>query len=81
MPADSHTMEVRSGEEVTIRPIKPVGEDVVRVDIEADGVWRLDITREGEIADVVTTRDADGTLADRDLPEWIDEVTAKFAQF
>ncbi len=28
MPADSHTMEVRSGEEVTIRPIKPVGEDV-----------------------------------------------------
>ncbi len=44
-------------------------------------MWRLDITREGEIADVVTTRDADGTLADRELPEWIDEVTAKFAQF
>ena len=81
MPTDSHTMRVRTGEEVTIRRIKPVGEDTVRVDIEADGVWRLDITREGDIAEVVTTRNADGPLADRDLPEWIDEVTAKFAQF
>jgi len=81
MTADSHTMEVAGGESVTVRPIKPVGEDVVRVDIEADGLWRLDITRDGEIDDVVVTRDAEGNLADRDLPEWIDEVTAKFAQF
>lgn len=78
---DSHTMEVMSGQQVTIKPRKPVGEDTVRVDIEADGLWRLDITRSGEVANVVMTRDADGNLADRGLPEWIDEVTAKFAQF
>ncbi|TQR22542.1 hypothetical protein C9J85_02680 [Haloferax sp. wsp5] len=70
----------RSGEEVTIRPIEPVGEDVVRVDIEAEGVWRLDITREGGIAVRRHERDADGTTCGGDLREGR-RGTAKIAQF
>jgi len=71
------TMEVYTGMEVTVEHVDSLSSGGARFDITAeDGrKWRLDLTRDGQTEIVTTWRD--GTLADLDVPEWIDAVTSR----
>lgn len=74
------TIEVHTGEEVTVEHIKALGDGGARFDITAaDGrEWRVDVDREDDTELVTSWRD--GTLADLDVTEWIDDVTARLAR-
>ncbi|WP_276271598.1 hypothetical protein [Haloarcula litorea] len=74
------TMEVYTGTEVTVEHVDTLADGGARFDITAeDGrQWRIDLTRDGETEVVTTWRD--GTLADLDVPEWLDDVTARLTQ-
>jgi len=71
------TMEVYTGMEVTVEHVNTLANGGARFDITAeDGrKWRLDLTRDGQTEIVTTWRD--DTLADLDVPEWIDDVTSR----
>ena len=73
-------IEVHTGDEVAVEHIKALGDDGARFDITAaDGrEWRVDVDREGDTEIVTSWRD--GTLANLDVPEWIDDVTARLAR-
>jgi hypothetical protein len=74
------TMEVYTGIEVTVEHVDTLANGGARFDITAeDGrKWRLDLTRDGQMEVVTTWRD--GTLADLDTPDWLDDVTARLVQ-
>lgn len=78
--AQTGTIETYTGEEVDVEHVEPRPNGAARFDIETeDGrKWRVDIKRSGEI-DVITTW-RDGVLADLDLPDWIDDLTARLAR-
>ena len=75
-----NSMEVHTGEQVRVEHVKPLADGGGRFDIAAeDGrTWRVDVQRSGETTIVTTKRD--GTLADLDVPEWLDDVTARLAR-
>lgn len=62
------------GTDVEVEHIKPLANGGARFDIEIDDGrrWQLDVTRSGNV-DVVTSW-RDGTLADLDLPDWMDDI-------
>lgn len=74
------TLELYTGDTVTVEHVKPLADGGGRFDVTAeDGrKWRIDVTRDGEV-DVVTTW-RDGTLADLDVPEWMDDVTGRLSR-
>lgn len=74
------TLQTYGGTEVEVEHIEPRPNGAARFDIEAeDGrKWRVDVGRDGEV-DVVTTW-RDGVLADLEVPEWMDDVTARLAR-
>ena len=74
------TLETYTGETVTVEHVKPLSNGGGRFDITTeDGrKWRVDVTRDGGV-DVVTTWE-DGTLADLDVPEWMDDVTGRLSR-
>lgn len=74
------TMEVYTGIEVTVEHVGTLANGGARFDVTAeDGrTWRLDLTRDGQVEVVTTWRD--GTLADLDTPDWLDDVTARLVQ-
>jgi hypothetical protein len=74
------TMEVYSGIEVEVEHVKTLAKGGARFDITADDgrKWRLDLSRTGDVEIVTSWRD--DTLADMDVPEWIDDVTARLAR-
>jgi hypothetical protein len=78
MPESMRKLEAYDGTEVAVKPIKPLANGGTRVDISAeDGPkWRLNITRAGNIT-VVTTWNADGELADVEVPDWMDDIVAR----
>ncbi len=74
------TMEVYTGDVVTVEHVDTLASGGARFDITAeDGrKWRLDLTRDGQTEVVTTWRD--GTLADLETPDWLDDVTARLVQ-
>lgn len=74
------TMEVYTGIEVTVEHVSTLANGGARFNITAeDGrKWQIDLTRGGEMEVVTTWRD--GTLADLDVPDWLDDVTARLLQ-
>lgn len=74
------TLETYTGETVTVEHVKPLSNGGGRFDVTAeDGrKWRIDVTRDGDV-DVVTTWE-DGTLADLDVPGWMDDVTGRLSR-
>ena len=74
------TLELYTGDTVTVEHVKPLADGGGRFDIAAeDGrKWQIDVTRSGDV-DVVTTW-RDGTLADLDVPEWMDDVVARLSK-
>lgn len=74
------TIEVYTGDVVTVEHVKPLSNGGARFDVTAeDGrQWRIDVTRDGETELVTSWRD--GTLADLDLPEWMDDVAVRLAR-
>jgi hypothetical protein len=74
------TMKVHTGTEITVEHIDSLADGGARFDITAeDGrTWRIDLYRDGS-TEVVTTRQ-DGTLADLDVPEWLEDVTARLSR-
>jgi hypothetical protein len=72
------TIRAYDGTEVEVEIVKQLAGGGARVDVTAtDGPrWRLDVNRTGT-PEVVTTWNADGDLADVDLPEWMDDVIAR----
>jgi len=72
------TITAYDGTEVTVEHRKTLPTGGARFDITAeDGrKWRIDVTKSGESQDIVTTW-RDGTLADLDVPEWMDDVLAR----
>lgn len=62
------TIEVYTGETVTVEHVKSLPTGGARFDIEKDGS-----------IDVVTTW-RDGTLVDLDVPAWMDDVTVRLAR-
>lgn len=73
-------MELYTGDVVTVEHVKPLSNGGARFDISTDDgrTWRVDITRNGD-SEVVTTK-RDGTLADLDVPEWLDDVVARLSR-
>jgi hypothetical protein len=71
------TMEVYNGIEVEVEHVSTLANGGARFNITADDgrKWQLDLTRGGETEVVTTWRD--GTLADLDTPDWLDDVTAR----
>jgi len=71
------TMELYTGETITVAHVESLPTGGARFDITAnDGrKWRIDVDRDGDV-DVVTTW-RDGSLADLDVPEWMDDVAAR----
>lgn len=65
------------GTEIEIEHVKSLANGGARFDIEAaDGrKWRLDVPRSGDPEVVTSWRD--GTLADLELPDWMDDVLAR----
>jgi len=78
MPQSKRKLETYDGTEVSVEPIKRLAEGGSRVEIGAeDGrTWRLDITRSGEM-EVVSSWNADGELADVEVPDWMDDIVAR----
>ncbi|WP_420182122.1 hypothetical protein ACNO8S_14035 [Haloarcula sp. KBTZ06] len=74
------SMEVYTGEKVSVEHIKTLPGGSARFDITAeDGrKWRVDLTRDGDTEIVTSWRD--GKLADLELPEWAGDVTARLAR-
>jgi len=74
------SMEVCTGQEVTVEHVKTLSGRGARFDITTeDGrKWRVDVTRDGDVEIVTSWRD--GTLADLELPDWADDVTAQLAR-
>jgi len=74
------TMEVYTGIEVTVEHVESLPSGGARFNITAeDGrKWQIDLAREGDVEVVTTWRD--GTLADVDVPEWLEDVTARLVQ-
>lgn len=75
-----YSIQVYTGEEVSIEHIKALGDGGARFDITAeDGrKWCIDLTRDGDSEVVTSWRD--GKLADLELPEWAGDVTARLAR-
>jgi len=73
----AETMEVYTGMEVAVEHVSTLSNGGARFNITAeDGrKWQLDLTRDGEMEVVTTWRD--GALADLDVPDWLDDVTAR----
>jgi hypothetical protein len=71
------TMELYTGETITVDHVESLPTGGARFDITAnDGrKWRIDVDRDSDV-DVVTTW-RDGSLADLDVPEWMDDVAAR----
>jgi hypothetical protein len=74
------TIKVYTGETVTVEHVKSLPTGGARFDIAAENgrKWRVDIEKDGSI-DVVTTW-RDGTLADLDVPAWMDDVAVRLAR-
>jgi len=74
------SMQVYTGEEVTVEHVKTLSSGGARFDITTDDgrKWRVDVTRDGDVEIVTSWRD--GSLADLELPEWADDVTARLAR-
>ena len=74
------TMEVYTGLEVTVEHVDSLANGGARFNVTAeDGrKWQLDLTRGGDMEVVTTWRD--GTLADLDVPDWMDDVAARLVQ-
>lgn len=74
------TIEVYTGDVVTVEHVESLPNGGARFDVTADDgrEWRIDVTRDGD-AELVTSR-RNGQLADLDLPEWMDDVTARLAR-
>jgi hypothetical protein len=74
------TMEVYTGIEVTVEHVSTLANGGARFNITAeDGrKWQIDLTRGGETEVVTTWRD--GALADLEVPDWLDDVTARLVQ-
>ena len=74
------TMEVYTGIEVTVEHVSTLANGGARFNITAeDGrKWQIDLARGGEVEVVTTWRD--GVLADLDVPDWLDDVTARLLQ-
>jgi hypothetical protein len=68
------TIERPDGTEAAIEPVKQLagGGARIEIDVEDGPTWTLDVTRTGKY-DVVTTEDADGQLADIEIPWWVEE--------
>lgn len=71
------TMEVYTGDVIEVEHVKSLASGGARFDITAeDGrKWRIDVTRDGNTEVVTSWRD--GTLADVDVPEWMEDVAAR----
>ena len=74
------TIEVYTGETVTIEHLKPLSGGGARFEITTEDArkWHVDVTRDGETEIVTSWRD--GVLADLDEPEWLDDVAARLAR-
>ena len=79
MPQEKQTIEVYTGDEVAVEPIKQLsnGDTRVELDVVEGPRWRVDVNGTGSEIDVVTSWDATGQLADVDLPEWVGDVIAR----
>jgi len=74
------TMEVYTGIEVTVEHVSTLANGGARFNVTAeDGrKWQIDLARGGEVKVVTTWRD--GVLTDLDVPDWLDDVTARLLQ-
>jgi hypothetical protein len=74
------TMEVYTGDVVTVEHVEALPDGGARFDVSLDDgrTWRIDVTRDGD-SEIVTTK-RDGTLADLAVPEWLDDVVARLAR-
>jgi hypothetical protein len=76
------TIEAYDGTEVDVDVIKPLSGGGARVEIDAvDGArWRLDVTSTGELSEVVTSWNSEGELADKEVPDWVDDILLRLAR-
>ncbi|MFC6973450.1 hypothetical protein ACFQL1_19950 [Halomicroarcula sp. GCM10025709] len=74
------TIEVYTGDVVTVEHVDALPDGGARFDLSTDDgrTWRVDVTRDGG-SEIVTTK-RDGTLADLDTPEWLDDVVARLSR-
>jgi hypothetical protein len=74
------TIEVYTGDVVTVEHVDTLPNGGARFDLSTDDgrTWRVDVTRNGD-SEIVTTK-RDGTLADLDTPEWLDDVVARLSR-
>lgn len=79
-PGMPDTLELYTGETVTVEHVEPLANGGGRFNVTAeDGrKWQIDVTRNGDVEVVTTWRD--GTLADLDVPEWMDDVTGRLSR-
>jgi hypothetical protein len=74
------TVEVYTGEEVTIEHVKTLATGGARFDFSTDDrKWRVDVSKSGKNTEIVTTWEH-GQLADLDEPEWLGDVTVRLAR-
>ena len=76
------TIEVYTGAEVAVEPIKPLsgGGSRVEIDVIEGPRWRLDVTAAGDDYEVVTSWNSADELADVEVPDWIDDVLLRLAR-
>jgi len=76
------TIETYEGDEVEVEVIKPLAGGGARVELDATGGgrWRVDVTRSGELKDVVTSWNSAGELADVEIPDWADDILMRLAR-
>lgn len=60
---------------VSIREVS-VREDIVEV-ASADGTWRFSVDQYDRPS-LMTAKDAEGNLADLEIPDWMDDVLGRF---
>jgi len=80
--SQTETIDVYTGEEVAVEPIKPLSDGGSRVELDVvDGPrWRLDVTASGDEFEVVTSWNSAEELADVEPPEWVDDVLLRLAR-
>lgn len=77
---DARTVRL-DGQEIEIEPVDPLPGGGARVDVETDDdrKWRVDVTSAGKKDTIVTTW-RDGTLADLEEPDWLEEALSRLAR-
>lgn len=71
-----NTVTVHDGTEVEVDHVKSLPSGGARFDVVADTrKWRIDITRGGNVELVTSWKD--GSLAEVEIPDWMDDIVAR----